>query len=148
MFSALQHVLSTFAIVWRMFMEKFATSNVQIPAKPGGTALAPSAAVRIGVINWGFLWCGCTSGKQWSYLFPAVCLTWIKDQFAPEHGCCWLQHRNCRSFIAKRVAFTRLRDLKANGQAVFKCNMLRFSQAHLCVLRAQSANPGYNSCIA
>lgn len=51
MFSALQHVLSTFAIVWRMFMEKFATSNVQIPAKPGGAALALSAAVRIEVIN-------------------------------------------------------------------------------------------------
>lgn len=32
-------------------MEKFATSNVQSPARAGGAALALSAAVRIGVIN-------------------------------------------------------------------------------------------------
>lgn len=125
------------------FLEKFATSSVQSLLTLYWVLINEPTFSQL---HWGPLWCDCTSGKQWSYIFPVVSLRWIKQQFVLKYGCSWLQHGNFGIFVARSV-ICKVQRSKDKWSSCLQMQCTFFFTSTVYVLTAQSASSGCKNCV-
>lgn len=131
-------------------MEKLATSNVQSPARPVASELALNNWPTFSQLHQALPWCGCTSGKQWGYLVPAVSVTWIKEvnfcQSVVAVGCSMEIWGGGACCSQESIPYKIPRSEDKYSSCLQMQRVGCFSSTS-CVRKAQLASSGYNGCI-